>query len=94
MYLNLVYVNLSGIYNFPFCPKLSLFYSLQIKIKLFCAFFQLSLSGNHIVDMKGVSAAQGLRVLDLSNNSIVCIEGMLYNNMSTNHIPMFQVFNP
>ena len=41
--------------------------------KIFC--FQLSLSGNHIVDIKGISAALSLRVLDLSDNSIVAIEG-------------------
>ena len=40
---------------------------------IFC--FQLSLSGNHIVDIKGISAALSLRVLDLSDNSIVAIEG-------------------
>ena len=28
--------------------------------------------------MRGISAAQGLRVLDLSNNSIVCIEGIVF----------------
>ena len=28
--------------------------------------------------MRGISAAQGLRVLDLSNNSIVCIEGNVF----------------
>lgn len=39
--------------------------------------FQLSLANNHIVDIKGVSAATGLKVLDLSNNSIVSIEGIL-----------------
>ena len=38
--------------------------------------FQLSLSGNHIVDIKGISAAVSLRVLDVSNNSIVAIEGI------------------
>ena len=41
--------------------------------RIFC--FQLSLSGNHIVDIKGISAASSLRVLDLSDNSIVAIEG-------------------
>ena len=28
--------------------------------------------------MRGISAAQGLRVLDLSNNSIICIEGIVF----------------
>ena len=31
---------------------------------------QLSLARNHIDDMKGISSAQGLRVLDLSDNNI------------------------
>lgn len=43
----------------------------------FLIFQQLSLAGNHIDNMTGISAAQGLRVLDLSNNNIVCIEGTL-----------------
>lgn len=45
---------------------------------IFC--FQLSLSGNHIVDIKGISAALSLRVLDLSDNSIVAIEGNVICN--------------
>ena len=28
--------------------------------------------------MRGIGAAQGLRVLDLSNNSIICIEGIVF----------------
>ncbi len=45
------------------------------QILIFFFRFQLSLAGNHIVDIKGISAASTLRVLDLSDNSIVAIEG-------------------
>ena len=47
-------------------------------ITVWALFYQLSLARNHIVDMRGISAAERLRVLDLSNNSIVCIEGTTY----------------
>ena len=53
------------------CPKLN--HTVFKFDRIFC--FQLSLSGNHIVDIKGISAASSLRVLDLSDNSIVAVEG-------------------
>ena len=49
----------------------------HLKFAWICS-FQLSLASNHIVDIKGISAASSLRVLDLSNNSIVATEGILF----------------
>lgn len=45
-------------------------------LQYFAHLQQLSLAGNQIDDMKGISGAQGLRVLDLSDNNIPCIEGI------------------
>ena len=40
--------------------------------------------------MRGISAAQGLRVLDLSNNSIICIEGILFSWSAMNDFPVIE----
>ena len=45
------------------------------EMSYYSMFSQLSLADNHIVNMKGTGAAINLRVLDLSNNSVVEIEG-------------------